>query len=363
MTDEQQAHHDENGEIVDRIVSRWRKTGYLSDADQRRLTCCLMNMRMSCNSTYLLDHKTDHGAKVDELVVLLDEVFEQPEAKAVVFSQWVATHELIIRRLKKRGWGYALFHGGVPSEQRGGLVDHFHADPACSVFLSTDAGGVGLNLQHAAATIINMDLPWNPAIIEQRIGRVHRLGQSKSVQVVNFVAEGTIEEKMLSILAFKKSLFAGVLDGGESEIFLGGTRLTKFMESVDAVTRRDEKPETAATPASSLAAKKALEIEEAVLPTDANPTPETKNQTDAKRDNPWAPLLTVGLKLLETLAATPPREAAGNGVGNGSTDNSGGWIETDGSTGRSVLKLPLPDPNVLQQLTAALSRLVAGLDR
>jgi len=161
---------------------------------------------MSCNSTYLLDGKTDHGAKVDELVTLLDEVFERPEAKAVVFSQWVATHELIIRRLKKRGWGYALFHGGVPSEQRGGLVDRFHADPACRV---------GLNLQHAAAIIINMGLPWNPAIIEQRIGRVHRLGQSKSVQVVNFVAEGTIEEKMLSILAFKKSLFAGVLDGGE----------------------------------------------------------------------------------------------------------------------------------------------------
>ena len=108
MTNEQQAHHDENGEIVDRIVSRWRKTGYLSDADQRRLTCCLMNMRMSCNSTYLLDHKTDHGGKVDELVTLLAEVFERPEAKAVVFSQWVGTHELIIRRLKRRGWDYAL---------------------------------------------------------------------------------------------------------------------------------------------------------------------------------------------------------------------------------------------------------------
>jgi superfamily II DNA or RNA helicase len=363
MTDEQQAHHDENGEIVDRIVSRWRKTGYLSDADQRRLTCCLMNMRMSCNSTYLLDHKTDHGAKVDELVTLLAELFERPDAKAVVFSQWVGTHELIIRRLKKWGWDYALFHGGVPSEQRGGLVDRFHADPACRVFLSTDAGGVGLNLQHAAATIINMDLPWNPAILEQRIGRVHRLGQSKSVQVVNFVAEGTIEEKMLSILAFKKSLFAGVLDGGESEIFLGGTRLTKFMESVDAVTRRDEKPEAAATPASDLAAKPAPEIDETVLPFNADPPPEAKNRADAKRDNPWAPLLSVGLKLLETLAAPPTRKIAGNIVGNGNADKSGGWIETDGSTGRSVLKLPLPEPQVLQQLTVALSRLVAGLGR
>ena len=60
-----------------------------------------------------------------------------------------------------------------------------------------------------------MDLPWNPAVLEQRIGRVHRLGQTRSVQVVNFVAKGTIEEGMLRVLAFKKSLFAGVLDGGE----------------------------------------------------------------------------------------------------------------------------------------------------
>ena len=363
MTDEQQAHHDENGETVDRIVSRWRKTGYLSDADQRRLTCCLMNMRMSCNSTYLLDHKTDHGAKVDELVTLLAELFERPENKAVVFSQWVGTHELIIRRLKKRGWAYALFHGGVPSEQRGGLVDRFHADPTCRVFLSTDAGGVGLNLQHAAATVFNMDLPWNPAILEQRIGRVHRLGQSKSVQVVNFVAEGTIEEKMLSILAFKKSLFAGVLDGGESEIFLGGTRLTRFMESVDAVTRRNEQAEVAATPPLEVRARPSPASEESVLAVTAAPTPDAKTQEEAKSVDPWAPLLSVGLKLLETLAAAPPRKATGNGVGNEKSDKSGGWIETDGATGRSVLKLPLPEPQVLQQLTVALSRLVASLGR
>jgi superfamily II DNA or RNA helicase len=362
MTDEQQAHHDENGEIVDRIVSRWRKTGYLSDADQRRLTCCLMNMRMSCNSTYLLDHKTDHGAKVDELLTLLAELFERPENKAVVFSQWVGTHELIIRRLKKRGWDYALFHGGVPSEQRGGLVDRFHADPACRVFLSTDAGGVGLNLQHAAATVVNMDMPWNPAILEQRIGRVHRMGQSKSVQVVNFVAEGTIEEKMLSILAFKKSLFAGVLDGGESEIFLGGTRLTKFMESVDAVTRHHEQAEVAGKPTLEVRAR-TPESEEGVLAVNAEPAPEAKPRDLAKSVDPWAPLLSVGLKLLETLAAASPSKAAGNGVGNEKSGKSSGWIETDGSTGRSVLKLPLPEPQVLQQLTVALSRLVASLGR
>src|SRR6478735_6451190 len=81
-----------------------------------------------------------------------------------------------------------------------------------------------------------MDLPWNPAVLEQRIGRVHRLGQRQPVRVVNFVAQGTIEEGMLSVLKFKKSLFAGVLDGGAKDVFLGGSKLNKFMETVEAAT-------------------------------------------------------------------------------------------------------------------------------
>jgi len=183
MTPQQVLHHEENREIVARIVMRWRKTGFLSDADQLRLTCALQNMRMSCNSTYLLDHESDYGHKVDELVTMLDDMFEDPRAKVVVFSQWVRTHELIVRRLKTRNWGHVLFHGGVPGEKRGTLVERFLNDPGCRVFLSTDAGGVGLNLQHAAAIVVNMDMPWNPAVLEQRIGRVHRIGQSRGVQV------------------------------------------------------------------------------------------------------------------------------------------------------------------------------------
>src|SRR5262249_6276172 len=78
--------------------------------------------------------------------------------------------------------------------------------------------------------------PWNPAVLEQRVGRVHRLGQRQPVRVVNFVAQGTIEEGMLAVLKFKKSLFAGVLDSGEKEGFLGGSRLNKFMETVESAT-------------------------------------------------------------------------------------------------------------------------------
>lgn len=335
MTEAQRVYHDENGDTVRRIVQRWRRTGFLSDADQRLLTCALQNMRMSCNSTYLLDHETDHGTKVDELVTLLEELFEQPDAKAVIFSQWVRTHELIIRRLQDRGWGHVLFHGGVPADERPPLVDRFHDDPDCRLFLSTDAGGVGLNLQHAAATIVNMDLPWNPAVLEQRIGRVHRLGQRKSVHVINFVAQGSIEEGMLSVLAFKKSLFAGVLDGGQSEVFLQGTRLSKFMETVDEVTGAMGTAEAADAAVDAPPAEPAFEGEAPAAP------------------DPWAPLVDAGLALFQSLMqghADRPRalDAA---------------IERDPATGRDFLKIPMPQPQTVQRLADALGSLRADLHR
>src|SRR6202043_3880413 len=89
MTPLQQQHHDENKEIVARIVQKWRTYKFLSEADQRRLMIALQNMRMACDSTYLLDHQTDFGVKADELMTLLGELLEQPGSKVVVFSQWV----------------------------------------------------------------------------------------------------------------------------------------------------------------------------------------------------------------------------------------------------------------------------------
>ncbi len=236
MTEAQLRYHEENADIVARIVQRWRKTRFLSDKDQRRLTCALQNMRMACNSTYLLDQESDHGVKADELVALIDDLAVQ-KAKAVVFSQWTRSHDIVIRRLEARRMGYVSFHGGVPSEKRPALVRRFREDPGCRVFLSTDAGSTGLNLQHAS-TLISMDLPWNPAILEQRIARIHRMGQKRPVRVVNFLAKGTVEEGMLSVLAFKRSLSAGILNGGAGEVSLGGSRLNRFMKDVENVTGR-----------------------------------------------------------------------------------------------------------------------------
>jgi len=367
MTREQRVHHDENGYIVTRIVSRWRKTGYLSDSDQRRLQCALQNMRMSCNSTWLLDHETDFGHKADELVTLLEDLFEQPDAKAVVFSQWLGTHEVVMRRLRARGWGHVLFHGGVPGDKRGALVDRFVQDADCRLFLSTDAGGVGLNLQHAAATVVNMDLPWNPAKLEQRIGRVHRMGQTRGVQVINFVAQGSIEEGMLGVLAFKKSLFAGVLDGGDSAVFMNGTRLSKFMESVDEVTGAMGVAEEAAAGPSGGAAAPSGDVADlaAVAGGPTTPAGEAPEAGEAAGDgaglapsaqaaDPWAPLLEAGLQWVTALTAPATPGAA---VG------SSPRITTDRATGERSLSIPLPDPATLARLAQKLSSLLAQFQR
>ena len=356
MTPQQMELHEENREIVVRIVARWRRYRFLSDADQLRLTCALQNMRMSCNSTWLLDRETDHGVKADELITLLEDLFEEAEAKAVVFSQWVGTHELIARRLSKRPWKHVLFYGGVPSEKRKALVERFREEPDCRVFLSTDAGGVGLNLQHAA-TVVNMDQPWNPAVLEQRIARVHRLGQRRSVQVVNFIAQGTIEEGMLSLLGFKKALFAGVLDGGSSEVSLGGSRLSRFMEGVEKATGSMGSPQVEEPPtpepvasATGTAATQDRAGESAAAGSAASHQPE---DSAAAASDAWRELLDVGLKVVTQLVATAQAPAAG-----GATPAEHPLFETDSRTGRRYLRLPVPDPDTLAKLAEAVARLL-----
>jgi superfamily II DNA or RNA helicase len=358
MTEMQIACHKDNADEVARIVQRWRKTRFISDKDQRRLTCALQNMRMSCNSTYLLDQETDHGVKADELAALLDELFADPDAKAVVFSQWTRTHDIVIRRLEARGVGYVSFHGGVPSEKRPALVERFREDPSCRVLLSTDAGSTGLNLQHAS-TLVNMDLPWNPAILEQRIARIHRMGQARPVRVINFVAKGTIEEGMLSVLAFKRSLSAGILDGDSGEISLGGSRLNRFMKDVESVTGRMGEG-AAVTPAEEIgniaAADRAVSVEDqnAEENTGAGETVIARTEADgapAPGANPdlWQTLVQVGAQFVGALAAANDPSAPHP------------WIASDPATGVKHFKIPLPPPETAKQLADALQAFANNL--
>jgi hypothetical protein len=319
----------------------------------------LQNMRMSCNSTYLLNQETDHGVKADELAALLDELFAEPEAKAVVFSQWTRTHDIVIRRLEARGLGYVSFHGGVPSEKRPALVERFRHDPACRVFLSTDAGSTGLNLQHAS-TVVNMDLPWNPAVLEQRIARIHRMGQTRPVQVINFVAKGTIEEGMLSVLAFKRSLSAGILDGGSGEISLGGSRLNRFMKDVENVTGNMGEGE-AVTPAEEVTnivtADDAGSVEDVSVDVDIGAGETAIARTDGSGapprhtgPDPWQALVQVGAQFIAALA-----------VANDPNAPAHPWIERDPATGSQNLKVPLPSPEAARQLANVLSAFADSL--
>jgi len=349
MTEPQMLYHQENADIVAQIVNRWRKTKFLSDRDQRRLTCALQNMRMSCNSTYLLDQESDHGVKADELAALLDDLFTQPDTKVVVFSQWVRTHDIIIRRLQARDIGYVSFHGGIASHKRPALVERFRDDPRCRVFLSTDAGAAGLNLQHAS-TLVNMDLPWNPALLAQRIGRIHRMGQKRPVRIINFVAKGTIEESMLSVLAFKRSLAAGILDGGTSEISLGGSRLNRFMKDVESVTgsmgdgvavSADEEQQVAERGTTASMPRDA-ENDMAALNAPLPPPP-------AGGAMDLQPLLQMGIKLISALASAS------------TADGEHPWIERDPHSGGRSLKLPMPPPELAAPLADALSALAGML--
>src|SRR2546421_7816573 len=174
-------------------------------------------MRMLCNSTFLYDKQTHHSPKLAEFREIIRELAIEEDRKVVVFSEYERMTYLAGEELRKLRIDFVSLHGGVPARKRGGLIEKFKNDPKCKVFLSTDAGGVGLNLQ-AASAVINFEPPWNPARLEQRIGRVHRLGQSRPVQVIHMLTSDSIEERVWETLRLKKSLFAGVFDSPTGEV-------------------------------------------------------------------------------------------------------------------------------------------------
>ncbi len=235
LTKEQADIHEEYADMVARLVSKWKRLGFLDEKDRQRLLSGLNCMRMVCDSTYILDQKTRFDTKITELMSILDDVLQGDGEKAVVFSQWERMTRLVAAELDARNVGYEYLHGGIPSAKRKDLISNFHHLADRRVFLSTDAGGVGLNLQ-CASFLVNCDIPWNPAVLEQRIGRIHRLGQKRAVQIVNLVSRDSIEHRMLDVLKFKTALFAGVLDMGEDQIFMGEDRFKQFMKSVEQMT-------------------------------------------------------------------------------------------------------------------------------
>jgi hypothetical protein len=149
--------------------------------------------------------------------------------------------ELVRGLCRRLDLGFAWHTGTVPQKRRRAEINAFKSDPACRIFLSTDSGAAGLNLQDASV-VINCDLPWNPAKLEQRIARAWRKHQTRPVTVINLVSENTIEHRMLETLSNKQALADGVLDlrGNLSEIKFGSGRQAFLAKLQQLVTARPE---------------------------------------------------------------------------------------------------------------------------
>lgn len=207
-TDEQLTMHASHMMTVASIVAK----KHLTEMDILALRRALLMARMSADSTALVDKKKQgFSSKLARMKELLEELLEEDDRKIIVFSEWTSMLDLIEPILTKLAAKFVRLDGSIPQRKRQLLVQQFMEDDTCRVFLMTNAGSVGLNLQ-AANTVINVDLPWNPAVLEQRIGRAHRMGQRRCVQVYLLVTEQTIEEQMLKTLSAKHDLAMAALD-------------------------------------------------------------------------------------------------------------------------------------------------------
>ncbi|MGR9087295.1 MAG: DEAD/DEAH box helicase [Gammaproteobacteria bacterium] len=192
----------------------------LTPSEQNRLMSALQQARMACDAAGLVDKETQGSPKLDELSRLLEELCLQSNRKAVIFSQWALMTEMVESQVRAMGLGCVRLHGGVPSRKRGELMDRYLHDDAVQIFISTDAGGVGLNLQ-SATVLINLDMPWNPAVLDQRIARIHRLGQKQNVQIFLLLAEDSYEQRVARLVQGKRDLFDNVISPDASEDVVG----------------------------------------------------------------------------------------------------------------------------------------------
>ena len=383
MTPQQREMHDEWKSAVAQIVFKWKRMHFLSETDRRRLLLMLNQMRMVCDSTFILDQKTRFDTKVEETMNILRDLFESGDEKVVIFSQWERMTRLIAGELAKAGVRYSSLNGTVPSEKRKKLCDDFMEDPDCRVFISTDAGSTGLNLQ-AASLVINLDLPWNPAVLEQRIARIYRIGQKRGIQVINMVSRDSFEERMLSTLNFKSSLFEGIFDGGNDTVVLDDSRLGKVLEGVSEYLEApsetapsddpDEPMETSA-PASgfpNLEDEDTLSLgSDIVVDGVGNEDDrtvdshvgtgggdETDGETSAKDGAPGgviAPeaLVSQGVAFLSGLAETLRSEE-------GVKKLTDAIVATDPETGKSELRIPVPDKDTVAGILGLFGKLLKG---
>jgi len=328
LTPHQAKPYFEQSDILASLMRKWERQGWLSELDQKRILFCIQNMRMLCNSTFLFDKKTHHSPKLAEFREIVRELTIEENRKVVVFSEYERMTRLAGEELARLGIGFVSLHGLVPSRQRGALMQKFREDPECKVFLSTDAGGVGLNLQSASA-VINFEPPWNPARLEQRIGRVHRLGQARPVTVIHMLTDDSIEERVWETLQLKKSLFAGVFDSPTGEVSFAKLGRKSVLQSVKEIfAEQPQRP------------KPVVEHEP--------PKPEPLSDVAAAASG----LLEAGVHFIESMTKSGRLE-----------DALAGLIHRDEKTNQATLSIPLPAAISQDRILAALAGLLGALKK
>lgn len=216
MTDEQRKRYAEFEEKVGRLL-QILQTRPLKKEEMERLQLLLGCMRMQCDSPYIQDAECRDCPKLEELKDLLGDLMEETDTQIIIFSEWVRMLELVAGLLDQLDIGYAEHTGKIPQKKRAAQLKRFKQDPDCPILLASESGGVGLNLQNANV-VINLDLPWNPAKLEQRIARAWRKHQKRDVRVFNLVSSDSIEENMIGKLAFKTALAEAALDGADFDM-------------------------------------------------------------------------------------------------------------------------------------------------
>ncbi len=218
---------------------------FMTPYDIQRLMLLLTNMRMVCDSTYLIDDETNESPKLEELKYILLEKLDvqNTNRKIIIFSEWIKVHKLIGKMLRDNNIGFVELNGKIPVKSRGELIRKFEENDHYKIFLSTEAGGSGLNLQ-VADILINFELPWNPAKKNQRIGRIDRLGQkSNKLTIFNFITRNSIEQQIASGLLVKQSLFDGVLgdDAQKDFVDFSSKGRSQFIEQLEGFVAETEK--------------------------------------------------------------------------------------------------------------------------
>ncbi len=246
MAPEQRSRYAVHEERVARLVAQSRARA-LTKPESERLQRELSMMRMVCDTPYILDEGCRVCPKLDEVQNLLESALSAPGVKVLIFSEWERMLLLVQALCRQMGLPFAWHTGSVSQPRRRQEIMRFKNDPECRVFLSTDTGGLGLNLQQASV-VVNCDLPWNPARLEQRVARAWRKNQVRNVTVVNLVTEDSLEARMVETLARKSALADGVLDGeaGLDTQPLGSGRQA-FLQQVVSVVRMPQVPVGAAS--------------------------------------------------------------------------------------------------------------------